>query len=390
MNGFEKTFGKSAGYAFSAPGRTEIGGNHTDHQRGCTLSAAVSLKTRALVSREKGSAVKVFSEGYAPFEVDLSELSAREEEAGSAAALVRGVAAGFSSRGFGMSGLCVYVSSDLLPGGGLSSSAAFEVLFGTVFNTLFADGSLDIKTVAKICRFAENEYFKKPCGLLDQMTSAAGGVCGMDFSDPDDPVIEKISFDFEKAGYILCLTDSGASHAGLTHEYAAVANEMGSVAAFFGKTVLREVPKEAFYGALPEVRKACGDRAALRAIHFFDETVRAEKELDALREKDMKTFLRLVSESGVSSQTLLQNVVPQGSVKRQELAAALALSHELLSGEGACRVHGGGFAGTVQSFVPKDRFESFRRGTEKVFGEGSCIALRISPEGGRRENDLTI
>ena len=374
---FFETFGRQAQYLFSAPGRTEIGGNHTDHQLGRVLAGAVSLETVAAVAENGGNVVRVLSEGYPLCEIDLDDLSIRPEEFGTTAALIRGVAAGTGLR----KGFDACVSSTVLPGSGLSSSAAFEVLLGTVASHLSGAG-LNAVEIAQLGQRVENEYFGKPCGLMDQMASSVGGVITIDFADPGRPLVEPLDFDFAACGHALCIVDSGADHADLTDEYAAIPREMKAVAAVFGKQVLRQVEATDFYARLPEVREAAGDRAALRAMHFFDENRRVGEQVAALRAGDFERFLALVNESGNSSWLYLQNVTPTGATQHQELAAALARARHLLVGRGACRVHGGGFAGTIQAFVPLDLLERFRRGMEAVLGEGSCHVLSIRPEGG--------
>ena len=374
---FLNTFHRSAQYLFSAPGRTEIGGNHTDHQLGRVLAGAVSLETVAAVAVNGENVIRVLSEGYPLCEIALDDLAIRPEEFGTTAALIRGVAAGTGlSRGFD-----AYICSTVLPGSGLSSSAAFEVLLGTIASQLSGAG-LNAVEIAQLGQKVENEYFGKPCGLMDQMASSVGGIITIDFADPAKPVIEHLELDLAALGYALCIIDSGADHADLTDEYAAIPREMKAVAAVFGKSVLREVDEDAFFARLGEVRAAAGDRAALRAMHFFADNRRVAEQVAALRSGDFDAFLRLVNESGRSSWLSLQNVVPTGATAHQELAAALALAAKLLNGRGACRVHGGGFAGTIQAFVPLDLLESFRAGMEAALGEGSCHVLSIRPEGG--------
>ena len=374
---FLNTFHRSAQYLFSAPGRTEIGGNHTDHQLGRVLAGAVSLETVAAVAVNGENVIRVLSEGYPLCEIALDDLAIRPEEFGTTAALIRGVAAGTGlSRGFD-----AYICSTVLPGSGLSSSAAFEVLLGTIASQLSGAG-LNAVEIAQLGQKVENEYFGKPCGLMDQMASSVGGIITIDFADPAKPVIEHLELDLAALGYALCIIDSGADHADLTDEYAAIPREMKAVAAVFGKSVLREVDEDAFFARLGEVRAAAGDRAALRAMHFFADNRRVAEQVAALRSGDFDAFLRLVNESGRSSWLYLQNVVPTGATAHQELAAALALAAKLLNGRGACRVHGGGFAGTIQAFVPLDLLESFRAGMEAALGEGSCHVLSIRPEGG--------
>ena len=368
---------------FSAPGRTEIGGNHTDHQHGCVLAAAVNLEACARVTPMDEPVIQVLSEGYPPVTVALDDLSPRESERNTTAALVRGMAAAFSERGFSPVGFEARVSSTVLPGSGLSSSAAFEVLLGTILNEL-CGSSLFPADVAIMGQWAENVYFGKPCGLMDQMASAVGGMVYMDFADPSHPLVEKLDFDFSAAGHALCILDSGASHADLTNDYASIPEELRRISGFFGQTVLRDVPEERFRAELPALRKLAGDRAVLRAVHFYEENRRAGEEAQALREGDFDRFLSLVRQSGQSSWMYLQNVIPAGAASHQEMAVALALCHRLLGHRGAFRVHGGGFAGTVQAFVPHDLLPSFREETERVLGEGACHVLTVREQGGIR------
>ena len=371
-------------YFFSAPGRTELGGNHTDHQRGCVLAAAVDLETTAQVRLNGTNVIRVFSEGYVPVEVHLDDLDVHEGEENTTAALVRGVAAEFARRGAKLQGFDAHVQSTVLPGSGLSSSAAFEVLVGTILNELFFDKALAPAEIARVGQYAENVYFGKPCGLMDQMASAVGGMVFIDFEYPACPVVERIDFDLAGAGYALCIIDTGADHADLTAEYAAIPGEMREICRYFGKDVLRQIPKTEFFAALPQLRGRVPDRAILRAIHFFNENERAQRQAEALRAGDADTFLRLVKESGRSSWMYLQNITPAGAVEQQAVAVALALCEELLDGRGACRVHGGGFAGTVQAFVPQDMLDAFRTGVEAVLGAGKCHVLSVRAAGGIR------
>lgn len=371
-------------FHFSAPGRVELGGNHTDHQHGCVLAAAVDLETSADVRLTGGGSIRVFSEGYAPVEIPLRDLAPRPEECGTTAALVRGVAAAFAARGAALGGLEVHVRSDVAPGSGLSSSAAFEVLLARVLNALFCGGRLSPIELAQISQRAENVYFGKPCGLMDQMASSVGGLVFIDFADPAHPAVRQAAFDFAHCGYTLCTLDSGADHADLTDEYAAIPEEMRRVARVFGKDVLREVDEAEFYAKLKAAREAAGDRAVLRAMHFFDENRRVQQQVQALERDDFEGFLAGVRDSGRSSWMLLQNVVPAGSREHQQMALALAACEKQLAGRGACRIHGGGFAGTLLAFVPNDALTSFRANMEAVLGEGRCHVLSIRQAGGVR------
>ena len=380
--GFAEHFGGKPQRYFSAPGRTEIGGNHTDHQRGRVLAAAVNLDTVAAVRPNGTSVIRIQSAGYPLCQVDIRELSPVSEEVNTTPALVRGVAARFDQLGCKVEGFDAYVESTVLPGSGLSSSAAYEVLIGTIINHLFFDGKVSQPEIAKIGQYAENIFFGKPCGLMDQMASAVGNLVNIDFFDQDNPVIHPVSFDFSSCGHALCIIDSRASHADLTDEYAAVPGEIKAVAAHFGKEVLTQIEEKDFYAAIPELRKTCGDRAVMRCIHFYQENERVPRQVAALEQGDFDTFLQLIKESGRSSWMYLQNVIPAGYKEHQDVAVSLALCEHYLHGRGAYRVHGGGFAGTVQAFVPFDILESFRAGIDAVLGAGACHVLSIRPQGG--------
>jgi len=371
-------------YYYSAPGRTEIGGNHTDHQRGCVLAAAVNLETMAEVVLNDTDCIRIESEGYPMFYIDLSDLSVREDEKNTTAALVRGVVAAFANAGAPVSGFDAKIWSSVLPGSGLSSSAAFEVLIATICNDLFFENKFSAVELAQIGQYAENVYFGKPCGLMDQTASSVGGMVFIDFEDVDFPKVERIEFDLEAAGYALCIIDSGADHAYLTGEYAAIPAEMKAVCKWFGKEVLREVSEEEFIKAIPQLREQVSDRAILRALHIYQENKRVLKQVEAVKNNDMDLFLQSALESGRSSWMYLQNITPAGAVQHQEIAVALAMCDLLLEGRGAYRVHGGGFAGTVQAFVPVDMLEKFKLGIETVLGDGSCHVLRIRQQGGIR------
>ena len=371
-------------YQFSAPGRTEIGGNHTDHQCGCVLAAAVNLETVAEVVLNDSHQICVESEGYAPVKIDLDDLTVHAEEVNTTAALIRGVAAGFARRGAKLCGFYAKVRSTVLPGSGLSSSAAFEVLIGTILNELFFGKQLTPVEIAQVGQWAENTYFGKPCGLMDQTASAVGGMVFLDFKDPANPVVERLDFDFSKAGHALCIIDTGADHADLTDEYASIPGELKALCALYGKQVLREIPEETFFAGLPQIRGQVPDRAILRAVHFYQENERVRKQAQALKGQDFAAFLQLVKESGRSSWMYLQNITPTGAVAHQNVALALALCDVLLDGRGAFRIHGGGFAGTVQAFVPLDLLEGFRRKIECILGAGCCHVLSIRAEGGVR------
>lgn len=383
INNYERTFGSTEEIGFfSAPGRTEIGGNHTDHQHGCVLAAAVNLDVVAAVSFNGEDTIRVQSEGYPIDEIDLNQLQPDKKEFNHASALIRGIAAKFKELGYEIKGFNAYTTSNVLKGSGLSSSAAFEVLIANIINSLFCNGEIDPVEIAKIGQYAENQYFGKPCGLMDQMASSVGGIISIDFKNPEKPLICKTDFDFHKAGYALCIIDSGADHADLTSEYAAIPQEMKSVANFFGKDFLRDVEKSEFLKEFTNIRKSVGDRPILRALHFFNENERAIEEANALQEGDTEKFFKLLHESGLSSYMYLQNVNVTGSVKEQAVGVILALCDEFLKGKGAYRVHGGGFAGTVQAFVPLELLEGFRHNIENATGKESCHLLSIRSVGG--------
>ena len=380
--GFREAFGAEPQRFFAAPGRTEIGGNHTDHQRGRVLAAAVNLHTCAAVAKNGENRIRVQSQGYPLCQVDLADLTPRMEEYGTTTALIRGMAAKFAELGCPLAGVDLYVTSTVLPGSGLSSSAAFEVLMGTVLNGMFFDGKLDAKTIAGIGQYAENVFFGKPCGLMDQMASAVGNLVTIDFFHRDAPDVRPVAVDFASFGHALCILDTGADHADLTEEYAAITQELKAVCRYFGKEVLTEIEEHAFFAAIPALRQTCGDRAVLRAIHFYEENARVPQQVAALEAGDFARFLALVQESGQSSWMQLQNVIPAGRTAHQEVALSLSLCRKFLQGRGACRVHGGGFAGTIQAFVPMDLLEDFCRQMESVLGENACHVLSICPTGG--------
>ena len=385
LDGFQKTFGAGDNTPVtlcSAPGRTEICGNHTDHQRGRVLAASVNVDFLACAAPNGTDTIRFQSEGWPLVEVRLDGKGPRPEENETTASLVRGMAEQAAKRGFPAGGFDAYAVSDVLPGSGLSSSAACEVLLGVIENHLFCQDRFTAVEIAQMGQKAENDYFGKPSGLMDQMASSVGGAVAIDFADPAEPVVRPVAVDLAGLGYALCIIDSGASHADLTGEYAAVPQEMGAVAAYFGKRVLREVEEAQVIAHLPALREAVGDRAVLRALHFFADDRRVEREADALARGDMDAFLALVTESGRSSWELLQDITPAGAVAEQAMAVALTVARRALKGQGACRVHGGGFAGTVQAFVPLDSLESFKVETERALGAECCHVLSIRPVGG--------
>ena len=380
--GFAAAFGGTAERYFSAPGRTEVSGNHTDHQRGRVLAGAVNLDTVAAVRANGTDVIRVQSKGYPLCQVRLDALEPVDAEINSTPALIRGVAARFAQLGCKVGGFDAYCESTVLPGSGLSSSAAFEVLVGTIINHLFFDGKVTQPEIAQIGQYAENVFFGKPCGLMDQTASAVGGLVTIDFADKAHPDIRPVHFDFSTTGHALCIIDSRADHADLTDEYAAVPGEMKAVCEYFGKDVVTEIPEADFYAAIPALREKCGDRAVMRVIHEYNENRRVPQQVACLERGDFEGFLRLTKESGFSSWMYLQNVIPAGYVKQQAMAVALGLCEHYLQGRGAYRVHGGGFAGTVQAFVPFELLESFRAGIDGALGEGACHVLSIRPQGG--------
>ena len=378
---FAETFGEKPLRYFSAPGRTEICGNHTDHQKGRVLAAAVSLDTVAAAAPNGREEIRVLSLGYPLSRVDLRKLEPDPGEYGTTTALIRGMAAAFRNAGAPIHGFDAVVESRVLPGSGLSSSAAFEVLMGTILNGLFFGGRARDRDIALWAQQAENDFFGKPCGLMDQMASAVGGLVKIDFAG-EAAVVTPLRYDFAAAGHALCIIDSRASHADLTDEYAAIPMECGAVAGALGKTVLSEVPEDAFYENLPMLRKTCGDRAVLRAMHVFAENRRVDAAAEALERGDFPAFLEVIRASGRSSFMYLQNVTPAGATGDQAMALTLGLIDHLLGGRGAFRVHGGGFAGTAQAFVPLELLEDFRAGVDRVLGDGACHILSIRQTGG--------
>ena len=380
--GFAAVFAAAPDRYFSAPGRTEVSGNHTDHQRGRVLAGAVNLDTVAAVRANGTNVIRIQSKGYPMCEVRLDELEPVASEINSTPALVRGVAAKFVQMGCKVEGFDAYCESTVLPGSGLSSSAAYEVLIGTIINHMYFGGKVSQPEIAQIGQYAENVFFGKPCGLMDQTASAVGGLVTIDFADKNHPDIRPVNVDFGAYGHALCIIDSRADHADLTDEYAAVTLELKAICAHFGKEVTTEIPEDEFYAAIPALREKCGDRAVMRAIHEYNENRRVVKQVAALESGNFDEFLKLTKESGYSSWMYLQNVIPAGYVQQQAMAVALGLCEHYLQGRGAYRVHGGGFAGTVQAFVPHDILDQFKAGIDAALGEGACHILSIRPQGG--------
>jgi len=380
---YVKLFGENENIElFSAPGRTEVGGNHTDHNHGKVLAASVDLDTVAAAAKRDDSVIVEKSFNFDALEVDISDLDVHTEEFGKSSGLIRGMCAGFVEYGYKIGGFNAASMSRVLSGSGLSSSAAYEVLIGTILNHLYNDGKVSAVDIAKIAQFAENKYFGKPCGLMDQMASSVGSFITIDFKDPSEPIIKKVNFDFASCGHALCIIDTGGDHADLTDDYAAVRGEMEQAAEVFGKSVLRDVDEAEFMSNISLVREKVNDRAVLRAMHFYAENKRAEAEVKALESGDFDAFKELVTESGRSSYMYNQNVFTTKDVAHQGVSLALAMCEYLLKGKGAWRVHGGGFAGTVQAFVPVDMLDDFCEKIEAVFSKGSCHVLSIRPFGG--------
>lgn len=388
IESYENLFGENEVAVFSAPGRSEVGGNHTDHQHGEVLAASINLDAIAVARKTDDGMVRLVSDDYPQICIDVADLERKEEETATTAALIRGVLHGAAKRGFAVGGFEAYVTSDVLIGAGLSSSAAFETLLGTLVSELYNDGNMDAVTNAKIGQYAENLFFGKPCGLMDQMACSVGSLVHIDFADPENPVVEKVELDLNQFGYSLCITDTKGSHADLTADYAAVPEEMKKVAAFFEKEFMLEVSMKELVANMDAVRKQCGDRAVLRAIHFLNENERVRQEVAAIREERLEDFLSLVQESGHSSFEYLQNVFTTHDVQHQNISLALAMSESVLkNGAGVCRVHGGGFAGTIQAFVKNEKVQDYRILMERIFGEGSCSLLKIRQFGGVRVLD---
>ncbi len=381
---FEKLFGAADVSIYSAPGRSEIGGNHTDHQNGEVLAASVNLDAIAIVQPVEEAVVQVVSGDYPLITVDLNDLEKKDEEEGTTLSLIKGVLAGIKEHGGKLGGFKTYITSDVLIGAGLSSSAAFETIIGTIVSGLYNDMTISAVDIAIIGQYAENVYFGKPCGLMDQTASSVGNLVHIDFADKKNPVIEGVSCDLGKYGYSLCITDTKGSHADLTPDYAAVPAEMRAAAAVFGKEVLHGVTMEELIEKSAEVREKAGDRALLRAIHFVNENVRVQQEVAALKAEDFEGFLRTVKASGDSSYKFLQNVYTNHDVQHQNVSIALAISESVLGDNGVCRVHGGGFAGTIQAFVKNEAVAEYKAVMDQVFGKDACNVLKIRKYGGMK------
>ncbi len=379
---FEELYGEQEVELYSAPGRSEVGGNHTDHQHGEVLAASINLDAIAVVNKTSENTIRLLSDGYPMITVDLDDLEIRKDEEGTSAGLIRGMAYGLKKNGHKIGGFQAFVTSDVLNGAGMSSSAAFEVLVGTILSGLYNDMGVSPVEIAQVAQFSENVYFGKPCGLMDQMACSVGGLIHIDFADPGNPVVEKVDVDFSAYNHSLCITDTKGSHADLTDDYALIPQEMKKVAQFFGKEFLREVKPQEFYKNIAKIREGCGDRPVLRALHFFEEEKRVEQEAAALQAGDFQGFLNNVQASGSSSFKFLQNIYSNKDVQNQSVSIGLAVSESILPGHGVSRVHGGGFAGTIQAFVADDFVGAYRETLDGVYGEGSCHVLKVRPFGG--------
>lgn len=378
---FNNTFGPRDQIFFTSPGRTEIGGNHTDHNYGRVLAGAVNLDNACVAAVNNTNKIHIKSQGYPEFTVDLTFLKPEEEERFTSAALVRGICSRFKENGYSIGGFDACIDGGVPKGSGLSSSASFEVLIGAILNELFNSGRVDPIQNAIIGQYSENNYFGKPCGLMDQTACAMGGLITIDFKDPSKPVVKKLNFDFDATGFALVITDTGGNHADLNEEYASLPTDMKAVAAELGAKVLRQVSLEQVLDIAPKIREKVGDRAILRAIHFQKDNQRVADQVAALERNDFNAFLGMVVDSGYSSYMYNQNIFPVNNVREQGVSLALALSDLVLKGEGAWRVHGGGFAGTIQAFVPQKLLEKYVSTLEHVYGKGSCHILFIRQQG---------
>ena len=383
---FIDLYGNQEVSIYSTPGRSEVCGNHTDHQHGEVLAAAINLDIIAVVAKDDAK-IKILSDDYDIEAIHIDDLTLRENEKESSEGLIRGILARFQQLQHKIGGFVGYMTSDVLQGSGLSSSAAFEVMIGTILSGMYNDMKVDPVTIAKIGQYSENVYFGKPCGLMDQCACSVGSLIHIDFKDNENPIVEKINVDFPRFHHSLCIVDVHASHADLTEDYASIPEELKEVDHFFHQEYLRDVDEKEFYEHLTEVREAVNDRAVLRAIHVFKENKRVQQAVQSLKQEDFETFKTIVKASGESSFKYLQNIYSNHYVGQQAVSLALALSENLLGAHGVCRVHGGGFAGTIQAFVEDDYVEAYKQGIEKYFGEGSCHILKIRKYGGMKVID---
>ena len=382
IESFQKEFPKTEEASFfSSPGRTEIGGNHTDHNGGRVLAAAISLDIVALASPNDDKIIRILSEGYETIEINITDLSSRSDEKFTSAALVRGVCSGFEKLGITFNGFSACISGNVPKGSGLSSSAAFEILIAFIINNFYNNQALNAIELAKIAQYAENDFFGKPCGLMDQTTCSVGGIVTIDFMDFDNPIVRKVDVDFSNAGHILVIVDTGGNHADMNEDYIALENEMKLVAKTLGKRVLRELEKDDVMNSLVSIREKTGDRAVLRALHFFDDDQRVVDQVDSLERGDFNQFFRLVVESGQSSWMYCQNCYSDKYPHLQGISIALAVSKDVLSEKGAYRVHGGGFAGTIQAFIPMDLIDYYEKRLSGIFGKRSCHTISIRRNG---------
>ena len=384
LESYIEEFGEDDVEIYSAPGRSEVGGNHTDHQHGEILAASINLDAIGIVKKTDDMKVSILSKGYTLTTISLENLDMQEEEKETTIALIKGVVAGLANRGYKIGGFKAYITSDVLIGAGLSSSAAYETLIGNIVSGLYNNMSVSAEEIAIIGQFAENVYFGKPCGLMDQMACSVGNMVHVDFADINNPKVEKVTFDLNKYGYSLCITDTKGSHADLTADYAAVPEEMKKVAAFFGKEVLLGLTVDDILENIVKVREQVGDRGVLRALHFIRENERVQKEVSYLSDEDIEGFLKTVAASGNSSYKYLQNVYSNADVQHQNVSLALAISEDFLGDNGVSRVHGGGFAGTIQAFVKNDIVIEYQKIMDKVFGQGACSVLKIRKYGGMK------
>ena len=381
---YEELYGEGEVEIYSAPGRSEVGGNHTDHQRGQVLACGLNLDVIAIVSKTNDDIIKIVSDDYNIKDINVNDLSKKDSEENTSESLIRGVDKRLKDEGYTVGGFKTFMTSDVLRGSGMSSSAAFEVAIGTIISGLYNNMEISPVFIAQASQYAENVYFGKPSGLMDQMASSVGSLVNIDFKDTKNPVIKKVDVDFAKFSHSLCIVDTKGSHADLTPEYAAVPIDMKKVAAYFGKEVLREVDEDEFYANISDIREKVGDRPVVRAMHFFFDHNTVTKEVNALEAGDFEEFKKHISASGNSSFKYLQNVYPASDVANQGLSVGLGVSERILDGKGAVRVHGGGFAGTIQAFVPNDMVSEYREEMDKLFGEGSCHVLKVRKYGGMK------
>ncbi|XCP83701.1 galactokinase family protein [Roseburia hominis] len=384
MEEYVKLYGEREVEIYSAPGRSEVGGNHTDHQHGMVLATSINLDAIAIVNKNEDSRVRVVSQGYRMIELSADDLRQKPEDDGTSLGLIRGVLSGLKSRGYQVGGFNAYITSDVLNGAGLSSSAAFETIIGTIISGLYNEMKISMVEIAQVGQYAENVFFGKPCGLMDQTACAVGGLIHIDFADPSKPIVEKVDVDFETYKYSLCIVDTKGSHNDLTDDYAQIPVEMKQVAAFFGKEFLREVDEKDFFASIAALREKMGDRCVLRALHFFGDNDRVAAQVKALNEGRFQDFLGMIRASGDSSYKYLQNIYTNKDERNQSMSIALAVSESVLADHGVCRVHGGGFAGTIQAFVENDYVEIYRKALDAVFGAGSCHVLKVRKYGGMK------